>query len=46
MCPLDRYPVPDRVPVPSAAWVLVTFRLHQPVYLNPYPEELMLRNQV
>jgi uncharacterized protein YbgA (DUF1722 family) len=35
---LNRYPVPE--------WVLVTFRLHQQVYLNPYPKELMLRNHV
>jgi uncharacterized protein YbgA (DUF1722 family) len=37
---LNRYPVPDWVPVPSVAWV------HQQVYLNPYPKELMLRNHV
>jgi uncharacterized protein YbgA (DUF1722 family) len=37
---LNRYPVPEWVPVPSAAWV------HQQVYLNPYPKELMLRNHV
>jgi hypothetical protein len=37
---LNRYLVPDWVPVPSAAWV------HQQVYLHPYPEELMLRNHV
>jgi uncharacterized protein YbgA (DUF1722 family) len=36
----NRYPVPDWVPVPSAAWV------HQQVYLHPYPKELMLRNHV
>jgi uncharacterized protein YbgA (DUF1722 family) len=35
---LNRYPVPE--------WVLVTFRLHQQVYPNPYPKELMLRNHV
>ena len=28
---LNRYPVPDRVPIPSAAWV------PQQVYLHPYP---------
>jgi hypothetical protein len=43
---LNRYPVPDWVPVPSAAWVLVTFRLHQQAYPHPYPKELMLRNHV
>jgi uncharacterized protein YbgA (DUF1722 family) len=43
---LGRYPVPEWVPVPSAARVLVTFRLHQQVYLHPYPKELMLRNHV
>jgi hypothetical protein len=37
---LNRYPVPEWVPVPSAAWV------HQQVYLHPYPKELMLRNHV
>jgi uncharacterized protein YbgA (DUF1722 family) len=37
---LNRYPVPDWVPVPSAAWV------HQQVYLHPYPKELMPRNHV
>jgi hypothetical protein len=37
---LNRCPVPEWVPVPSAAWV------HQQVYLNPYPKELMLRNDV
>ena len=37
---LNRYPVPDWVPVPSAAWV------HQQVYLHPYPKELMLWNHV
>jgi uncharacterized protein YbgA (DUF1722 family) len=37
---LSRYPVPDWVPVPSAAWV------HQQVCLHPYPKELMLRNHV
>ena len=37
---LNRHPVPDWVPVPSAAW------LHQLVYLHPYPKELMLRNHV
>jgi hypothetical protein len=36
----NRYPVPDWVPVPSAAWV------PQQVYLHPYPKELMLRNHV
>ena len=36
---LNRYPVPDWVPAPSAAWV------HQQVYLNPYPK-LVLRNHV
>jgi uncharacterized protein YbgA (DUF1722 family) len=43
---LGRYPVPEWVRVPSAARVLVTFRLHQQVYLHPYPKELMLRNHV
>jgi len=42
----NRYPLPDWVPLPSAACVPVTFRLHQQVYLNPYPKELMLRNHV
>ena len=37
---LNRFPVPDWVPVPSEAWV------HQQVYLHPYPKELMLRNHV
>ncbi len=37
---LNRYPVPDWVPVPSAAWV------HQQVYLHPYPKESMLWNHV
>jgi uncharacterized protein YbgA (DUF1722 family) len=37
---LNRHPFPDWVPVPSAAWV------HQQVYLQPYPKELMLRNHV
>jgi uncharacterized protein YbgA (DUF1722 family) len=37
---LKRYPVPEWVPVPSAAWV------DQQVYLHPYPKELMLRNHV
>ena len=37
---LNRYPVPEWVPVPSAAWV------DQQVYLHPYPKELMLRNHV
>jgi uncharacterized protein YbgA (DUF1722 family) len=37
---LNRHPVPEWVPVPSAAWV------HQQVYLHPYPKELVLRNQV
>jgi uncharacterized protein YbgA (DUF1722 family) len=37
---LKRHSVPDWVPVPSEAWV------HQQVYLNPYPKELMLRNHV
>jgi hypothetical protein len=36
----NRYWILDRVPVPSAAWV------HQQVYLNPYPKELMLRNHM
>ena len=35
---LNRHPVPDWVPVP--------FRVHQQVYLHPYPKELMLRNHV
>ena len=35
---LNRYPVPDWVPVP--------FRVHQHVYLHPYPKALMLRNHV
>jgi uncharacterized protein YbgA (DUF1722 family) len=35
---LNRYPVPEWVPVP--------FWAHQQVYLNPYPKELMLRNHV
>jgi hypothetical protein len=51
---LNRFPVPERVLVPSAAWVLVpsaawvlvTFRLHQRVYLRRYLKELMLRNYV
>jgi uncharacterized protein YbgA (DUF1722 family) len=30
---LNRYPVPEWVPVPSAAWV------HQQVYLHPYPKQ-------
>jgi uncharacterized protein YbgA (DUF1722 family) len=33
-------PVPDWVPVPSAAWV------PQQEYLHPYPKELTLRNYV
>jgi uncharacterized protein YbgA (DUF1722 family) len=37
---LNRYPVPDWVLVPSAAWV------PQKVYVHPYPEEPMLRNHV
>ena len=37
---LNRYPVPEWVPVPSTAWV------PQQVYLHPYPKELMLRNHV
>jgi hypothetical protein len=37
---LNRHPVPDWVPVPSAA------RLPQQVYLHPFPKELMLRNHV
>ena len=37
---LNRHPVPDWVPMPSAAWV------HQQVYLNPSPKELKLRNYV
>ena len=37
---LNRYPVPDWVPVLSAA------RVPQQVYLYPYPKELMLRNHV
>jgi uncharacterized protein YbgA (DUF1722 family) len=37
---LNRYPVPEWVPVPSAAWV------DQQVYLHPHPKELMLRNHV
>jgi hypothetical protein len=37
---LNCYPVPEWVPVPSAASV------HQQVYLHPYPKELMLRNHV
>ena len=37
---LNRYPVPEWVLVPSAAWV------HQQVYLHRYPKELMLRNHV
>jgi hypothetical protein len=37
---LNRYPVPDWVLVPSAAWV------HQQLYPNPHPKELMLRNHV
>jgi hypothetical protein len=37
---LSRYPVPEWVLVPSAAWV------PQQVYLHPYPKELMLRNHV
>ncbi len=37
---LNRYPVPDWVPVPSAAWV------HLLVYLHPYPKESMLWNHV
>jgi uncharacterized protein YbgA (DUF1722 family) len=37
---LNRHPVPEWVPVPSAAWV------HQQVYLHPYPKELMLRDHV
>jgi hypothetical protein len=37
---LTRYPVPQWVPVPSAA------RVPQQVYLYPYPKELMLRNHV
>jgi uncharacterized protein YbgA (DUF1722 family) len=37
---VNRHPVPEWVPVPSAAWV------HQQVYLHRYPKELMLRNHV
>jgi len=37
---LDRYPAPEWVLAPSAAWV------HQQVYLHPYPKELMLRNHL
>ena len=37
---LNRHPVPEWVPVPSAAWV------HQQVYLHPYSKELKLRNHV
>jgi hypothetical protein len=37
---LNRYPVPDWVLVPSAAWV------HQQVYLHLYPKKLKMRNHV
>jgi len=37
---LSRYPVPDWVPVPSAAWV------HRQVYLHPCLKELMLHSHV
>jgi uncharacterized protein YbgA (DUF1722 family) len=54
---LNRFPVPDWVPVPSGAsgtcaqrsvgyLCPAERRVHQQVYLHPYPKELMLRNHV
>jgi hypothetical protein len=37
---LNRYPVPEWVPVRSAAWV------HQQVNMHPYPTELMLHSRL